>query len=128
MAAKRAKKGNAVKPLENKNISKVIKALENKGKWQNSKLKRKAAGEAGQEEERSTIAAEEEDLEVPFVDVLPLPNVEKLADQRQAESTSNQPGVVGPSYKNKAPLQFDERARDLIAEALRILINLTTEV
>ena len=129
MAAKRAKKGNAVKPLENENISKVIKALEkvqNKGKWQNSKLKRKAAEEAGQEEEKSTIAAEE-DLEVPFVDVLPLPNIEKQADQRQAESTSNQPGVVGPIYKNKAPLQFDERARDLIAEALKIPINLTTE-
>ena len=129
MAAKRAKKGNAVKPLENENISKVIKALEkvqNKGKWQNSKLKRKAAEEAGQEEEKSTIAAEE-DLEVPFVDVLPLPNIEKQADQRQAESTSNQPGVVGPIYENKAPLQFDERARDLIAEALKIPINLTTE-
>ena len=63
MAAKRAKKGNAVKPLENENISKVIKALEkvqNKGKWQNSKLKQKAAEEAGQEEEKSTIAAEED--------------------------------------------------------------------
>ena len=71
--------------------------------------------------------AEGEESEVPYVNVLPLPNIEKQADQRQVEGTSDLLGVVGPGYKNRAPLQFDERAQDLIAEALKILINLTTE-
>ena len=113
MAAKRAKKGNSVKPPENENISKVVKALEKvqtNGRWQNSKLKRKTTEESGRGEKNSVTVTEEEDLEVPYVDVLPLPNIEKRTDQKQVEGSSDLPGLVGPGYKNKAPLQFDERA------------------
>jgi hypothetical protein len=104
-----------------------LEKVQTNGRWQNSKLKQKTTEESGRGEENSATVTEEEDLEVPYVDVLPLPNIEKWADQKQVEGTSDLPGLVGPGYKNKAPLQFDERARDLIVEALKIPINLTTE-
>ena len=130
MAAKRAKKGNAAKPPENEKVSKVVKALEteqSKGKWQNSKIIRKAEKETAREEEEPVLPIIEEDVEVPFVDVLPLPDIGKGTYERRIESPSDLPKIVGTGYKNRAPLQFDERARDLITEALKIPINLTTE-
>ena len=75
-------------------------------------------------------------LELPFVDVPPLPVVGRgqtktnsvLADKDNVEKLLNISKLpVEPGFKNRAPLQLDERAKDLVQEALKNQICITTE-
>ena len=78
----------------------------------------------------------EEVGELPFVDVQPLPLVtrghSKPKDDKavadDVEKLLDIPKLtVEPGFKNRAPLQLDERAKDLIQEALKNPICITTE-
>jgi hypothetical protein len=74
--------------------------------------------------------------ELPFVDVPPLPVVGRgpaktsgvLADKDSVEKLLGIPKLqVEPGFKNRAPLQLDERAKDLVQDALKNTICITTE-
>jgi hypothetical protein len=74
--------------------------------------------------------------ELPFVDVPPLPVVGRgqtktnsaLADKDVVEKLLGIPKLpVEPGFKNRAPLQLDERAKDLVQDALKNTICITTE-
>ena len=74
--------------------------------------------------------------ELPFVDVQPLPIVERgqakaksvPADKDSVEDLLKIPKLQAePGFKNRAPLQLDERAKDLVQDALKNTICITTE-
>jgi len=74
--------------------------------------------------------------ELPFVDVRPLPDVGRgqtntnkhLPEKDSLEKLLGIPKLsVEPGFKNRAPLQLDERAKDLIQETLKNTICITTE-
>jgi hypothetical protein len=74
--------------------------------------------------------------ELPFVEVRPLP----LVGRGQAKTNNNSANnddiekmlglpklSVEPGFRNRAPLQLDERAKDLVQDALKNTICITTE-
>lgn len=73
--------------------------------------------------------------ELPFAEVQPLPFVARSRTKAKVDVAKD--GVeelldipkltVEPGFKNKAPLQADERAKDLLQEALKNPICITTE-
>ena len=74
--------------------------------------------------------------ELPFVDVQPLPIVGRgqtktnstFADKNGVEKLLGIPKLpVEPGFKNRAPLQLDERAKDLVQDTLKNTICITTE-
>src|SRR6202789_2096566 len=74
--------------------------------------------------------------ELPFVDVQPLPVVARSHSKPKGEKSVlddvekllDIPKLtVEPGFKNRAPLQLDERAKDLLQEALKNPICITTE-
>jgi len=73
---------------------------------------------------------------LPFVDVQPLPIVgrgqaktnSKAVDIDEIDKMLGIPKLpVEPGFKNRAPLQLDERAKDLVQDALKNTICITTE-
>jgi len=73
---------------------------------------------------------------LPFVDVQPLPVVGRgqtkpnsaLADRDSVAKLLEIPKLpVEPGFENRAPLQLDERAKDLVQDVLKSTICLTTE-
>lgn len=120
MAAKRSTRRNPVKPPENNNIDKLVKALEKK--------KTLTESEKAKIDREKVIEPEEEiGVELPYVDVLPLPQISKSMQQAKNGVAGDRTTPQEPGYKNRSPMQQDERARDLILEALKRPINLTTE-
>lgn len=119
MAARRSARRNAEQPPENESLSKIIKAVKKRSDtedWRKKPVR-----------EKSDEVATTDAVELPYVDVLPLPQISKIS-----ETVEN--GLIGEKeifretgYKNRAPLQLDGRAKDLILEALKMPINLTTE-
>ena len=74
--------------------------------------------------------------ELPFVDVPPLPTIVRgqtktnkvAAERTSVEELLGIPKLpVEPGFKNKAPLQLDERSKDLIQEILKNTICITAE-
>ena len=74
--------------------------------------------------------------ELPFVDVRPLPVVGRgqsktnsvTRDNNEVDKMLGIPNFpVDPVFKNRAPLQLDERAKDLVQDALKNTICITTE-
>jgi hypothetical protein len=73
--------------------------------------------------------------ELPFVEVQPLPFVGRSQSKANSKSVDNDlekllgiPKLpVEPGFKNRAPLQADERAKDLVQDALKNTICITTE-
>ena len=72
--------------------------------------------------------------DLPYIEVQPLPKVVRSQkgtsvdlQKEISEAQPSVPKVVEPGFKNKAPLQLDERAKDLLREALRNPISITTE-
>jgi len=74
--------------------------------------------------------------ELPFVDVQPLPIVGRgqtktnstFTDKNGVEKLLGIPKLpVEPGFKNRAPLQLDERAKDLVQDTLKNTICITTE-
>ena len=73
--------------------------------------------------------------ELPFVEVQPLPQVgrgqtkakDKSVDTNEIEKLLGIPKLLEPGFKNRAPLQLDERAKELVQDALKNTICITTE-
>ena len=56
-----------------------------------------------------------------------MPSVSRFPEKEIFKGVMGKSKIGDLGYKNRAPLQIDGRARDLIMEALKIPINLTTE-
>jgi hypothetical protein len=135
MAATRAKYREAGELPEDhdKEPSKLLKELQKiKQKSKNKKLEPVKEGRAL--EQMSDVEKEVDEL--PFADVQPLPVVARGQTKTKndvpvkdiVEKLLDIPKLtVEPGFKNKAPLQKDERAKDLIHEALKNPICITTE-
>src|SRR5882762_1694744 len=74
--------------------------------------------------------------ELPFVEVQPLPVVGRSQTKTNSvavdiDEIDKMLGIpklpVEPGFKNRAPLQLDERAKDLVQDALKNPICITTE-
>ena len=71
--------------------------------------------------------------ELPFVDVQPLPVVGRgrAKTDKVTDGIDEMLGIpklpAEPGFKNRAPLQLDERAKDLVQDALKNTICITTE-
>jgi hypothetical protein len=134
-AATRAKVRAAEELLEDrtKNPSRLLKELQ-KIK-QNDKNKKNEPVRQGRALEQTSSVEKAVD-ELPFMDVQPLPVVARgqtkpskaVPEGDVAEKLLEIPKLnVEPGFKNRAPLQKDERAKDLIQEALKNPICITTE-
>jgi hypothetical protein len=73
--------------------------------------------------------------ELPFVEVQPLPVIGRGQPKTNSKSADSEiekllgiPKLsVEPGFKNRAPLQLDERAKELVQDALKNTICITTE-
>lgn len=132
--ATRATQRNAGEPLENdvEYPSRLRRELAKIN--QKEKQKKESVRQGSSLEQTQPLSKRTDDVaELPFVDVQPLPfvgrgqtkisnaaaDVEKLLDVPKLSAE--------PGFKNRAPLQLDERAKDLIQEALKNTICITTE-
>ena len=106
MAATRSKKPGIEKLPENDSINKIERSWRKRQK-------------PLPEKDESRIEEADEELEIPYAKVLPLPSV--VRDHRRTEAETK------AGYKNKAPLQYDERGVELIKESLKNPVNITTE-
>src|SRR5271170_3645298 len=119
MAARRSTRRNAEQPPENESLSKIIKAVKKKSDtedWRKKPVR-----------EKSDEVATTDAVELPYVDVLPLPQISKISETVENGLIGEKENFRETGYKNRAPLQLDGRAKDLILEALKMPINLTTE-
>ena len=112
IAATRSKKQDTERLLENETISKAKKILE----------KRKEKDEMIREQEKEPRELGEEEDEIPFAGVKPLPEVTREKRQPVEGEKESKGG-----YRNIAPLQDDGRAISLIKEALKVPVHVTTE-
>src|SRR5277367_5913101 len=119
MAARRSARRNAEQPPENDSLSKIIKAV--KSKSEGEEWRKKPV------QEKPVERTEEDVMELPYMDVLPLPQISKSFNKIKMGTSGERNVPCEPGYKNRAPLQLDGQARDLILEALKMPINLTTE-
>lgn len=133
MAATRAKIRATGELLEDhvKEPSNLLKELQRR-KQKNNKIEAVRRGSALEQASNIDDVVDE----LPFADVQPLPVVAR----GQTKTNNNVPNKdvveklletpklsVEPGFKNRAPLQKDERAKDLILEALKNPICITTE-
>jgi hypothetical protein len=119
MAARRNTRRNAEQPPENESLSKIIKAVKKKSDtedWRKKPVR-----------EKSDEVATTDAVELPYVEVLPLPQISKISETVESGLIGEKEIFHETGYKNRAPLQLDGRAKDLILEALKMPINLTTE-
>jgi len=135
IAATRSQKDVAGERLENldKSPSKIQTELE---KIAQRKLKKKIEFARSGSALKQTETTPNEMPELPFVEVQPLPVVgkgqsktnNKSADSDNLEKLLGVPKLsVEPGFKNRAPLQLDERAKELVQDALKNTICITTE-
>jgi len=121
MAATRARGRVTGKLLEDENAS-ILKESDKsrqrkKQKYDNARNERVVA------QNKSDLNKNREFEELPYVEVLPLPNVargqnKEKNDVRSGENSDNQKQdvvklIAEPGFKNRAPLQADARAKDL---------------
>jgi hypothetical protein len=135
IAATRSQRRETGERLEdlNKNPSNLQKELVKIAqKNKNKKIEFAAQGSALKQAETMTSDVPE----LPFVDVPSLPFVgrgqsktkDKSADNDDVEKLLGALKLpVEPGFKNRAPLQLDERAKDLVQDALKNTICITTE-
>jgi hypothetical protein len=99
------------------------------------KNKNKKVESARQESALKQRESQNDVPELPFVEVQPLPLVgrgqsktnDKSADHEVDKLLEIPKLPVEPGFKNRAPLQLDERAKDLVQDALKNTICITTE-
>src|SRR5271156_3694084 len=118
MAATRSKSD---KLPENEIISKATKMLKEKKRKKQENEKKKESDSWGSQKVSPRRNGEEE--EIPYAGVKPLPVVTREKQPVVEEEKEEQKW----GYRNKAPLQDDERAISLIKESLKTPINVTTE-
>jgi hypothetical protein len=131
MAATRSKKHETGKPPEEtiKNPSNFQKEL-TKIFQKNKKRDETVIQGRALEQESKVVETSTEAEELPFIGVQPLPAVsrnQKTVNEEEKLLLEIPKIMDEPGYKNKAPLQLDERAKDLIQEALKNTICITTE-
>ena len=126
-ATKRTTRSSAEKPPEDEGISKIIKAFEKPKKGRNKNNTEKERKKTDEAKAQPVDEETMESVELPYLDVPPLPTIFRSPEKEIFEAGARKSKVGDPGYKNRAPLQIDGRARDLIMEALKIPINLTTE-
>jgi hypothetical protein len=138
MAATRAKKRAAGELPEDRseqprNLLKELQKINQKKKQDKTESVRQGRAP---EQSKQTVVEDKEVDELPFADVQPLPSVARgqtkanndVAERDVIEKLLGVPKLtVEPGFKNRAPLQSDERAKDLIQEALKNPICITTE-
>ena len=134
MAATRAKRRAAGELPEdqNKNPSKLQKELAKINQKNKQKKLESVRQGSALEQSAPMLNATKDVVELPYVDVQPLPFVErghaKASDVEAVKDSVEIPKLPAePGFKNRAPLQLDERAKDLIQEALKNTICITTE-
>ena len=138
MAATRAQRHAAGKLPENqnKNPSSLVKELAKIHQKKKQKKDESVRQERVLEQREPESVVIERVAELPYMDVQPLPVVTRgptrakrdEVDKDGVEKLLEVPKlVVEPGFKNRAPLQVDERAKDLVHEALRNPICITTE-
>lgn len=129
MAAARSSKRISGKPPENENPSKITRVLE-KVKM-NKKTNRDEPLRVGPPVGVAKSRTEKITGELPYVDVPPLPYVARvpkvLARESYNEKEVDVPMTEEPGFRNRAPLQADEKAKELVKNALRNPISITTE-
>jgi hypothetical protein len=138
MAATRARRRVTGEPLEdmNKKPSRLFKELAKI--HQEKKQKKDESVKQGRALEQSKQVPDviNEIQELPFVEVQPLPSVVRGQTKVKNDASNKEilekllegPKLMTePGFKNRAPLQMDERAKDLIQEALKHPISITTE-
>jgi hypothetical protein len=118
IAAKRSLRRKAGKPPEDRSVSKIPKIPE----------KQRDIGEEGDEESTDVEESNKTDRmqyagEVPYVGITPLPTVKRT----QTETEGHGKNSPEKSFGNRAPLQSDERAKELVNQALKNPIGITTE-
>jgi hypothetical protein len=100
------------------------------------KNKNKKIESARQERALKQMETTNDVTELPFVEVQPLPSVGRGQSKTNSKSADSDDiakmlGIpklpVEPGFKNRAPLQADERAKDLVQDALKNTICITTE-
>ena len=134
MAATRSQKRVAGKRPEdlNKNPSNLQKELVKI--TQKNKIKKTESARQGSALKQTETMPDVPEL--PFVDVQPLPEVERGRSKTDSvtltkDNVEKLLGIpklpVEPGFKNRAPLQLDERAKDLVQDALKNTICITTE-
>ena len=81
-----------------------------------------------EDEEQTSAPVDAEIKELPFMEIPELPRVVRRFGNK-AETDQMKEGVVKPEpgFSNRAPLQADERARELIKSTLQHPISLTAE-
>ena len=135
MAATRSKRRETGEPLEDnrEKPSRLLKELQKIN--HKNKNKRVETVRQGSALEQSSSVENVVD-ELPFADVQPLPVVARgqpkpsndVPEGNVAEKLLEIPKLtVEPGFKNRAPLQKDDRAKDLIQEALKNPLCITTE-
>jgi hypothetical protein len=139
IAATRSQKRVTGGQLEGRNnnpsrIQKELLKIAQKNK--NNKNKKAVAVEKQGEVLDETTTEADELNELPFVNVRPLPIVGRgqtktnniPVDKDSVEKLIEFPKIPEePNFKNRAPLQRDERAKDLVQDALKNTICITTE-
>ena len=138
MAATRAKR-RATGELpedQSKNPSNLLKELQKINQKKKQKKVESVRQGRALEQINDTLNMDKMVEELPFAEVQPLPIVAR--GQTKAKNDVPERDVVGkllerpsltvePGFRNRAPLQSDERAKDLIQEALKNPICITTE-
>ena len=147
MAATRSQKRVAGERPENLNenpgnLQKVLAKISQKNKHKKVEPARKGRALEQEESSRQGRALEQTEEttfdipELPFVDVQPLPVVERGPTKTSKEISGNViaeelleiPRLpVEPSFHNKAPLQSKERAKDVVQDVLKTTISITME-
>jgi hypothetical protein len=139
MAATRARRRVTGELLEdmNKNPSKLLKELSKIQQKKKQKKDESVIQEKVPEQRRpEPVVIDNVVEELPYMTVQPLPIVTRgqgkaksnVLNKDDTEQLLALPKlVVEPGFKNRAPLQLDERAKDLVQEALKNQICITTE-
>ena len=135
MAATRSQKCVIGGQPEDKNKT-PIKIQKELAKIAQKNKNKKVTFEKQGESLKETMAEENDVPELPFANVRPLPNVGRGQTKANMAPTNDDNVdklfeipklLVEPSFKNRAPLQLDERAKDLVQDALKNTICITTE-
>lgn len=121
MVATRATKRKTERLPEDRSIGKLAKKSEKKTTRKKDEVPRI---EEVVDEDEGQLEVEDENMEIPYAFVRPLPVVSRV---REEESRMEAVEVKEVSYENHAPLQADDRAKELVKEMLRNPINITAE-
>jgi len=125
MAARQKSRRVAGKPPEDQDTSKIIKALEgvnrNRQTRDDAPIKIGPPVGAQKEKEKRIVG------DLPYMDVQPLPVVARVPTRIRADESKEEPVPKEPGFKNRAPLQVDEKAKKLVQDMLRSPISVTTE-